>query len=221
MYCSQTGVANSLLPSGTMPAGSNFTIAGTISSESVLRTITGAIYNLANPAEPVQTVTVYPHAREYKLTGFFTKKLIFSTLSEGDYEIAISAVDSSGANIEVVRSPFSVGPDEIPPQTEEPAEDKGSSQTMLEFHFAGQGHRRETVTAAAKPAAPLSVRFGKWFYEHWSLRTVLRTATKIGCKCALERTPLFRIVSKAFCKLEIGYLTLHLQTVVPAAEPEE
>ena len=218
----QAVITNSVLPSGTLKAGSNFTLAGTVSSDNVIRTITGTITR-RDSSDPIQTVTVYPHAKDYKLTGFFTKKLIFSTLTEGNYDLCIRAVDASGTEIEVVKAPFAVGPDEIPPQTEATTADS-SSHTMPEFHFAEQGHLHEPRTAEPQNTGSLPLRMTAWVYRHWSLRGVLRTATEIGCKCRLERTPLYRIVSKGFCKLESGYLALHLSQqcagYAPDAEPE-
>ena len=216
----QAVIANSVLPVGTLKAGSNFTLAGTVSSDNVLRTITGTITRKDNP-NPLQSVTVYPLAKDYKLTGFFTKKLIFSTLTEGDYELCISAVDSSGAQIEVVRSPFSVGPEEIPPETDAAAPAATSPHSMPEFHFAGQGHRHDYNPDVKKPKAPLSVRMNAFFFEHWALRSSLETATIIGCKCALERTPLYRIVSKGFFQLQTGYLSLQMRKLLPPAQQTE
>ena len=215
----QAVISNSVLPSGTLKAGSNFTLAGTVSSDNVLRTITGTITKKDSTA-PLQSVTVYPMAKEYKLTGFFTKKLIFSTLTEGDYELCIQAVDSSGAGIEVVRSPFSVGPEEIPPETDVAAPAVTSPHSMPEFHFAGQGRRHESAATPKQPKASLSVRMNAFFYEHWALRSVLETATVIGCKCALERTPLYRIVSKGFFQLETGYLTLQMRKQLPPGKKQ-
>lgn len=218
----QAVITNSVLPGGTLKAGSNFTLAGTVSSDNVLRTITGTITRKGS-TEPIQSVTVYPHAKEYKLTGFFTKKLIFSTLTEGEYDLCIHAADSSGTVIEVVKAPFAVGPDEIPPQTDPEITGTGSTHSMPEFHFAEQGHRRESAAVLPEKNGSLPLRVTAWLYRRWGLRGALRTATKIGCKCGLERTPLFRIVSKTFFKLESGYLTLHLMQncagrTVPAEE---
>ena len=216
----QAVITNSVLPGGTLKAGSNFTLAGTVSSDNVLRTITGTIHKKDHP-NAVQSVTVYPMAKDYKLTGFFTKKLIFSTLTEGDYELCIRAVDSSGAEIEVVRSAFSVGPEEIPPETDVAAPIVTNPHSMPEFHFAGQGHRRETETVQKQPKAPFTVRMNAFFYEHWALRSVLKTANSIGIKCALERTPLYRIVSKGFCQLETGYLSLQIRKQLPSLQQPE
>ena len=44
-----------------------------------------------------------------------------------------------------------------------------------------------------------------WTLKHFSLRKICGTATRIGQKLKLERTPLYRIVSKTFYALEIGY----------------
>ncbi len=215
----QAVIANSVLPGGTLKAGSNFTLAGTVSSDNVLRTITGTITR-KGANEAIQSVTVYPHAKEYKLTGFFTKKLIFSTLTEGEYDLCIKAVDSAGVEIEVVKAPFSVGPDEIPPQTDPNSAEIVSSHSLPEFHFAEQGHRREASAAIRKPAGSLPLRITAWLYRRWGLPGAMRTATKIGCKCGLERTPLFRIVSKTFFRLESGGLALNLMQYCAAAPQE-
>ncbi len=60
-----------------------------------------------------------------------------------------------------------------------------------------------------------------FFYEHWALRSALRTANSIGVKCALERTPLYRIVSKGFCQLETGYLALQIRKLSPSVQQPE
>lgn len=215
----QAVIANSVLPGGTLKAGSNFTLAGTVSSDNVLRTITGTITK-KDSSEAIQSVTVYPHAKEYKLTGFFTKKLIFSTLTEGDYELCIKAVDSAGAEIEVVKAPFSVGPDEIPPQTDPNSAEIISSHALPEFHFAKQGHRREAASGLRQHSASLPLRVTAWLYRHWGLPRAMRLATKIGCKCGLERTPLFRIVFKNYCRLESGNIALYLMQYGSAAPQE-
>lgn len=199
-------IVNSVLPSGTLKNGSNFTVAGTINSESVIRTITGAIYDLNKPGEPVQTVTVYPHAREYKLTGFFTKKLIFSTLPDGEYEFRISAVDASDTPIDVASSEFSISKDgDIPAPEQESQSDNGKK------------HGKDSQHDPNDPAAPhgsrghLGTRFAIWTFRHLSMRKVSGTATKIGLKLELERTPLFRIVSGTSRALETGYLAAQVR----------
>ena len=53
-----------------------------------------------------------------------------------------------------------------------------------------------------------------------SLRRVLTTATRIGNKLRLERTPLYRIVSNSFYKLEAGYLISNLCAAHHEANPE-
>lgn len=210
-------LVNSLLPSGTMKPGSNFTIAGTVTSETVIRSITGSIYNTHNPDEPVQTVTVYPHAREYKLTGFFTKKLVFSTLPEGDYELRITAVDASDTGIDVANSQFTVSNAEHPTVSTAEPEESEPEQTELIEHSPPTpqaGLTLATTTAAERPDTKRSGRgglgFAVWYYQHWSLRSMTAKATAIGIKLKLERTPLYRIVSKTFYRLEAAYLTASL-----------
>ena len=196
-------IVNSVLPSGTLKSGSNFTIAGTISSDSVLRMITGAIYDLNRPGEPVQTVTVYPHARDYKLTGFFTKKLIFSTLPDGEYELRITAVDASDTAFDVTDSQFSISS-----HGEDPAMQAADAQDSSDPDGKGKDKKHKDASADAEsrnPRGHLGTRFSIWTLKHFSLRKICGTATRIGQKLKLERTPLYRMVSKTFYMLEIGY----------------
>ncbi|MBQ6039974.1 MAG: hypothetical protein K5705_16650 [Oscillospiraceae bacterium] len=219
----QAVITNSALPAGTLKAGSNFQLGGTVSSDAVLRTITGAIYAAGSDMEPLQTVTVYPHAREYKLTGFFTKKLIFSTIPEGSYELRISAVDSSGANINVVTAPFNVGPTEILPPDQGIPNGIGEELSGLDYHFAEEGHLHSAQDDSLRHANnPRSLRFTEWCFRHWSLRRSLTRATAIGCKCSLERTPLYRIVSGWFFRLESAYLAASIRArLVEKAQPAQ
>ena len=198
-------ILNSVLPSGTLKSGSNFTIAGTIRSDSVIRTITGEIFDINKPGEPVQTVTVYPHAREYKLTGFFTKKLIFSTLPEGEYELRITAVDASDTAFDVTDSQFSVS-------------DHGTDASMQQNPDGSSGdsdgrkHQKHgSRSDSGNSQSGFGARLKLWTFKHLSARKFCCTATKIGKKLKLERTPLYRIVSKTFYALETGYLTAKLR----------
>lgn len=194
---------NSLLPTGVMKPGSNFTVAGTVTSETVIRAITGSIYDTANPAEPVQTVTVYPHARDYKLTGFFTKKLVFSTLPEGDYELRLTAVDASDTLFDVAKSQFSVSSTGSNPVTGI-TDANGEAIPAIADVPPGQ-----TVEKASRGI--FGLRYTVWFYDHWSLRRMAAKSTTLCLKLKLERTPLFRIVSSAFYRMEAAYLAASLQ----------
>lgn len=210
-------LVNSLLPSGTMRPGSNFTIAGTVTSESVIRSVTGSIYDTRSPDEPVQTITVYPHAREYKLTGFFTKKLVFSTLPEGDYELRITAVDASDTDIDVAASQFTVSSSERPTVSATAPEESEPEQTELTEQSPPTPQAQLTIetTTAPRPAETKhgsrgGMGFAAWYYKHWSLRSMAAKATAVGVKFQLERTPLYRVVSKTFYRLEAAYLTASL-----------
>lgn len=194
---------NSELPSGTLKSGSNFTIAGTISSDSVIRSITGAIYDLSKPGEPVQTVSVYPHARDYKLTGFFTKKLIFSTLPDGEYELRITAVDASDTAFDVAESEFTVSDHGDDPAAHS-ADSGESSESDGKSKEKKHSHDQEE-SKIKPPRGRFGTRIAVWTLKHFSLRKICGTATRIGQKLKLERTPLYRIVSKTFYALEIGY----------------
>lgn len=199
-------LVNSELPNGMMHAGSNFTIAGTVTSETVIRSITGAIYDTRDPAEPVQTVTVYPHAREYKLTGFFTKKLVFSTLPEGDYELRITAVDASNTGIAVADSQFTVGSgSSTAPETPSPAEETALTQQTTAYAAS-----EASQPAEVQRSGSFGLRYAIWFYEHWSLRSMAAGATKLSILLKLERTPFYRIVSSMFYDIEAGYLAATL-----------
>ncbi|MBR4201856.1 MAG: hypothetical protein IKQ91_11435 [Oscillospiraceae bacterium] len=198
-------MVNSVLPNGIMKTGTNFTIAGTISSAAVIRTITGAIYDTQNPAEPVQTVTVYPHARDYKLTGFFTKKLVFSTLEEGDYELRITAVDASDTTISVASSQFRVSNSETPTVSEQPVNidpDAADGEEAVPAMSPADLPHEKKGTAG--------LRFAAWFYKNWSVRKMSGTATRLCLKLKLERTPFFRIVSSVFYDTEACYLAASL-----------
>lgn len=228
-------ISNSMLPTGSLHSGSNFTIAGTISSDTVIRTITGAIYDLNGDDAPLQTVTVYPHAREYVLTGFFTKKLVFSTLPEGEYELRITATDASNTDISVVNSPFTVGnpavtaatdvtkvtdaaAPTIPAETDEQIID---AERQTELHSSAmavtEATRLTDVTDANADADENDrseagfMRFSVWYLDHWSLRSFCARATALGNKLELERTPLYRIVSSMCYAMETSYLAASLR----------
>lgn len=207
-------ITNSMLPTGTLPSGSNFTVGGTVSSESVIRSLTGSIYDLANPHEPVQTVTVYPHARDYKLTGFFTKKLIFSTLDDGEYKLRITAVDASNTEIEVTESLFNVGSGNPEAEVTSPPESEPETVIGTESTAAAQmtsGIRQTAPDGSGKGKASIGLRFTNWFYAHWGMRGFCAKATKIGIKLDLTRTPLFRIFSGWSCEIETAYLAARVR----------
>lgn len=212
-------IVNSILPSGTLKNGSNFTVAGTVQSTSVLRTITGAIYDVQTPDKPVQTVTVYPHAREYKLTGFFTKKLIFSTLPDGEYELHITAVDASDTLIDVAKSQFTISPDgdSSVVTTEEPEQDRKPNESHKE-----QREQEEYLQYSGEKNTDgqLGARVSCWMLKHFSMRKICGRAAKIGLKLRLERTPLYRIVSKTFLVLEIGYLASTIRLEIAQAKAD-
>lgn len=207
-------IVNSILPSGTLKNGSNFTVAGTVQSQSVLRTITGSIYDVKVPDKPVQTVTVYPHAREYKLTGFFTKKLVFSTLPDGEYELHITAVDASDTTIEVAKSQFTISPDPdsaavMTPEEPESEQEEQPEQTQTDHPEKEQREQEEYLQYSGdyNAGAEFRARVSCWLFKNVSMRKICRKASEIGLKLQLERTPLYRIVNKTFWLFEIGYLT--------------
>lgn len=206
-------ITNSMLPTGTLLSGSNFTIGGTVSSESVIRSLTGAIYDMNNPHEPVQTVTVYPHARDYKLTGFFTKKLIFSTLDDGEYKLRITAVDASDTEIEVTESLFNVGSGgETPvPAATAPPDEIAAQETESAAYTQTSRLRQTPPDGTPQGKAPLDLRFARWYFEHWGLRGFCAKATAVGIKLDLVRTPLYRIVSGWSCGMESAYLAAKVQ----------
>ena len=211
-------LANPTLPSGSLRPGSNFTVGGTVRADNVIRTITGAIYDMKNPAEPVQTVTVYPHAKDYKLTGFFTKKLVFSTLEEGTYNLRISAIDSADTEIEVADTQFIVSTEDRPVT----AAQQTQQQTAEVTDPAAVGTADAAVPAASQPAVTqppaaqkqskslLRLRYAAWLSEHWSLRKTARTAVRIGLKLDLVRTPLYRFFFGCSTTLESAYIAATL-----------
>ncbi len=198
-------LVNSMLPNGILRPGSNFTIAGTVTSESVIRTITGAIYDLNNPAEPVQTVTVYPHAREYKLTGFFTKKLVFSTLSEGEYELRITAVDASDSPFTVAESQFLISNDDNAVMTPHPDLEFGDPLDDPAVPAIAQPipYQRQEIP---KLRGHFGMRFSHWAAGHWSVRKMSNAMTRLCTRCKLERTPFFRINASLCYLIELRHL---------------
>ncbi len=206
-------LANPTLPSGSLRPGSNFTVGGTVRSDNVIRTVTGTIFDLKKPAEPVQTVTVYPHAKDYKLTGFFTKKLVFSTLEEGTYALRITAIDSANTEIEIADTQFIVSSEDKPvptlTQTGQPT-DELTEQTAVGATSPAVPAATQTVTQTAEPQKRskglLRLRYAAWFSEHWSLRKTTSTISRIGVKLDLVRTPLYRIISGLSMTLESAYI---------------
>ena len=151
-------ISDSVLPKGVLPLGESFSVDGTVSAQSVIRTITGAIYDSMSGDDPVQTVTVYPHAKSYQLKGFFSKKLVFSALSEGEYILRITAEDSSGKTISVSDSPFTIARAQTTASTTE------TTQTAS-----------ETTGTAVTGTTDTAVSAG--LSETSTIRTVLFTST--------------------------------------------
>ncbi|MCQ2417277.1 MAG: hypothetical protein MJ071_05650 [Oscillospiraceae bacterium] len=216
-------ITNSALPVGTLKSGSHFTVSGTISSDHVLRTITGSIYDVSKPDEPIQTIHIYPHAREYKLTGFFTKRLPFENLPDGDYEFRITATDSSDAEITVVESSFSVAENGSEPPVIQDDENESTSESDNQR----MEETEETSSAAAlsrKQKDVGNMQYSVWFYDHCIHRRLCAGATALGDKLDLRRTPLYRIVSSACYRIEACYLVASLRIRIADNEknhPEE
>ena len=149
-------------------------------------------------------------AKAKENTGFFAKKLIFSTLPDGDYELRITAVDASDTPIDITESQFSISKDgDIPQQV---PEDSGGAEGKRR---ADESWRNYTGPQSARGS--FNTRFSIWTLKHLSMRTVSGTATRIGLKLQLERTPLYRIVSKTFLSLETGYLAAKLRLEIEKA----
>ena len=215
-FSRSAAIANSMLPNGALRVGSHFDIAGTVSSASVLRSITGEIFSADKPDTPLQTVTVNPYARSYKLTGFFTNRLDFSALPCGDYTLRLTAVDSSDTTVPICESAFAVTEDGIPQtqstQLQDPA---ASSSTAILTPEDGSS------VSSAPPAVPQVhtprkqrnggfvrwwLGFLAWLWGHLPCRPLFAWGTSLTLRLSLGRTPLHRIFRRLCRTTEISVL---------------
>lgn len=214
-FSRSAAITNSELPAGALKQGDHFELAGTVSSQAVIRSITGEIFAADQPDTPLQTVTVNPCAREYKLTGFFTNRLDFSQLGNGDYTLRITAVDSSDTRLTVSESQFTVTPDGVPLATE-PAPiltDTESSNPLL----APQTTTSTSIVRKEHPHTEQPHGLKRWWlgliawiYRHLPCRALFSWCTSMTFRLSLERTPLHRIFKRLSTTLEVSYLAANI-----------
>ena len=198
------------LPSGTLDAGSDFNLTGTVRGGTVIRNITGSIYRAGETDSPLQTVTVYPHAKEYTIAGFFTKKLTIAGLTPGDYVMKLTAVDASGQDVDVAESEFTVAGDAVAVMQTDP---QPSIDPSVQTSMTASAVRPDRPSVTKKKAG-FGIRFTNWFYRHMPIRKFLSKCVNAGIKLSLERTPLFRIVRRASNRLEIGYFAAAMRLLL-------
>lgn len=103
---SDIAVYGATYPTGVLPQGSAFGIAGTIYSTYVLTTVKGGIYK--SDGKPTEQVYIYnPNKKSFSLSEM-DKNLVFGKIPEGDYIYRIQAVDSKGYAETVIDSRFAV-----------------------------------------------------------------------------------------------------------------
>ena len=104
----RTEIEDAVLPYGILEQASQFAVSGTVTSDAVIRSLTGTICHTGSGEPTDQTVTVNPLAKHYDLSGDFSRKLVFSALPEGEYTLRITATDSSGKTCTLADAPFRV-----------------------------------------------------------------------------------------------------------------
>ena len=215
-------ITNSMLPNGAIKEGSPFDIAGTVSSDAVLRSITGEICPADAPDQPLQSVTVNPYARSYKLTGFFTNRLDFTQLACGEYTLKLTAVDSSDTEVTVCESRFTVTPDGMPLATETVPPPQTTTESTTVSSAAASDPAvsgssavspAERVTELRQPAEKHNNGFERWWlgliawiWGHLPCRSFFAWCASVTVKLSLERTPLHRIFARMNRVVEIGCL---------------
>ncbi|MBQ8921694.1 MAG: hypothetical protein IJ060_05990 [Oscillospiraceae bacterium] len=208
---------NPELPEGALREGAKFTVGGTVSADAVIRKITGEIYSVEDDSKPIQQVSVSPNAKEYLLTGFFTKKLDFSALKCGEYRFRLSAVDSSGADLTVAESRFTVTKDGLPLATTTTTTQTTATTTVTEgtkaSASASDAAPADTKDAAQRTKRRRSGGFARWWlgfladlYDNMPGRWFFASAASLTLRLSLERTPLHRIFARMSTFAEIGYL---------------
>ena len=100
-------ISNETYPSGEHPQGKNFGIHGVINSANPLTRVWGGVFN-ADGSPTAQYSEDAPGTTSYDLYSVFDSQIIFGDLPIGSYIYSISATDSRGATVEVIRSAFTV-----------------------------------------------------------------------------------------------------------------
>lgn len=221
-------IEDAVLPEEILRPNTSFRIDGTVTGQAVIRTLNGTILN-AETEEPVQNVTVYPHAKSYNLAGFFSKKLNFGSLQEGSYVLHITAVDSSGKTLTAAETPFEIVAETTTTTTAyDPLRD-GSSSLAEAVRQAKSGEYRDTtetrsgmtdtttttarrVTTEAPETGGSFLRTMLRMYEDLGIRDTLNAMKETSTSLALERTPLHRIISSASDRADALYTAAGLLT---------
>ena len=99
---------DALLPFGILEQGSPFAVSGTVSADYVIRSVTGTVFHAKTDRPTDLSVTLTPNAKQVDLSGEFSRQIVFSSLSEGEYKLRITAVDSSGITFTLCEAPFTV-----------------------------------------------------------------------------------------------------------------
>jgi len=99
-----TGVTQ---PSGTIAAGSTFSIKGKITSSLDVTKVWGGVYTKEGKATE-QIAEAAPNAKTYDLSLYFDKVIAFNKLAAGDYIYRIQAQDKDGKTYDLTESEFTV-----------------------------------------------------------------------------------------------------------------
>ena len=219
---------NAVLPDELLHPGTDFRVQGSVQGDAIIRTLTGTITN-RDTNEPVQTVTVYPHAKSYDINGFFSKKLAFSSLPEGRYVMRINAVDSSGKNVTVADSEFTVQAETTTAVTTAdpfwgslttgPDGDGAMAEAVRTLKSSMSAAEATTVSRPTEPMEREEPETGSTFlrtaltvYESLGVRQTLNDMKEKSTSLALERTPLHRIISSASDRADALYTAAGLLT---------
>ena len=128
------------LPMGILEQGAQFSTAGTVTGEAVIRSVTGTVFQKKTQQPAGMSVTVTPNARRAELSGEFSRGLVFSALPEGEYTLKITAIDSSGKTLPVAESDFRV----FKSATYEPG--KRAGQVAIDHAISQAGSTGTTTT---------------------------------------------------------------------------
>lgn len=203
------------LPEGILRPGESFRIKGTVKGDAVIRTLTGTIAR-ADTDEAVQTVTVYPHAKSYDMDGFFSKKLQFQMLEEGNYVLHITAVDSSGKTLTAADSEFTVEAETTTAATTTTLSLEDAVRTAKEGIPAEETTTARITEPVERQPAPehggMLLRTMLTVYESLGFRSTLNSMKEKSTSLALERTPLHRIISSASERADALYTAAGLLT---------